>query len=103
MEIRHLTDRLWLYGPGGWDGAWRLRASDEYGRRTLLLRLSGKRAIVCAYLTCRCDDCDDVRRGTATAEAETQQVMAFYGVDRDAAYEMPGDAWNKALAASADG
>lgn len=55
--------------------------------------------MVWAYWTCRCSDCDDVRRQTAEAEADTQRVMAYYGVDREAAYDLSGDDWNRALAA----
>jgi hypothetical protein len=48
MIIKHLTDWIWLYGPGDWDGRLLSRGGDEYGRRTLVLRLPGQRALVCA-------------------------------------------------------
>lgn len=99
-SIRHLTDRLWIYGKGGWDGRWPSLGSDEYGRRTLVLPLPRERALVWAYWTCRCSDCDDARTQAEQAESETLCVMAFHGIDRDAAYEMSGDDWNRALVAS---
>lgn len=45
-EARRLWLRVWTYGD--WDGRRLLLSSDEYDRRTLLIRLWGTRAVVFA-------------------------------------------------------
>ena len=42
-----MSVRFWMYDD--WDGKRLLRSSDEYGRRTLVVRLWGTRAVVWAY------------------------------------------------------
>lgn len=50
--------RVWLYPRGQWRGPLLMRASDEYGRLTLALRLPGERALVWAYKWCTDPDCE---------------------------------------------
>lgn len=56
--------RVWTYAAGQWNGRGMRLGDDEYGRRTLVLRLPGHRAIVWAFWTCRCVECDESRRET---------------------------------------
>ncbi len=62
---RVTAGRFWRYERGQWSGRGVYRGGDEYGRRTLVLRLPGERALVFAYRTCRCDECREVLEQTA--------------------------------------
>jgi hypothetical protein len=57
--------RYWFYRQ--WSGWWPMLASDEYGRRTLVLTLPGFGAVVFALRTCRCEFCEQSRAETLEA------------------------------------
>jgi len=45
---RDAARRLWTYERGSWSGPLVMRGGDEYGNRTLALRLPGGRALITA-------------------------------------------------------
>jgi hypothetical protein len=45
-------------------------ASDEYGRRTIVLPVPFSGYVVIAFWTCHCVDCEGAREQTARFEAE---------------------------------
>lgn len=61
--------RIWWYGKDDWDGSrWKpLRASDEYGRRTIVIPMIAG-FLVWAYRYCYCADCGSVRLDTAYSQ-----------------------------------
>lgn len=103
MTIRLLADRVWVYNdPGDWDWP-RLHfvttGLDEYGRKTIVGRLPGRRALVWAWWTCRCADCDVMRRKTFQWEDDVRKIADVYGITEDAVIDLPDEAWDRALAA----
>lgn len=52
MVLPHLTDYVWIYRHAHWDGHGFALTCDEWGRRTVAVRLPGSRALVVAYARC---------------------------------------------------
>jgi hypothetical protein len=95
-----LIDRVWLYNdPGAWEWGRRVACfgGDEYGRLTLVVRMPGGRALVWAFWTCRCSDCDEMRAQTLAGEDDLRRVCDAYGITEEEAWELPGEAWNRVL------
>ncbi len=69
MIIKSITERLWLYSPHH-RASTLTRDTDEYGRHTLVIRLSRDWALACAYRTCYCSNCETIRQETQQMEAD---------------------------------
>lgn len=70
-----MSRRVWRYSYRDWQPRWwyyllPYRGGDELGRRTLVFHVPLFGFVVVAYWMCRCGDCDEVRRQTATWETE---------------------------------
>lgn len=68
--------RWWIYRDG-WNGPPLTVGSDEYGRRTLALRLPGQRAVVWACWVCTCEFCHEVREQTYRWACEMADIGGY--------------------------
>lgn len=59
---------FWFYSAQTWDGRGFSRGGDEHGRNTVVLG-TPLGAVVVAYRTCRCEDCDLMRQQTRLGNA----------------------------------
>lgn len=101
MTTVHLRDRLWVYNdPGDWD--WPrfhvfTTGHDEYGHKTLVVRLPRRRALVWAYWTCRDEECQLEAARTRQWEGDVRRIAETYGITIDEVYDLDPDAWDRVL------
>lgn len=80
-SLNQFVPAVWLYRGDEWDHQWKpTLGSDEFLRRTLVIRLAKQTSFVISYRRCFCEHCQ-IARSVAGTQRVTEKDREFYDED----------------------